>query len=89
MGSPEVLLLDEITAMIAPKVAKEIYQDIENLSKEKITVVMVDQNVRQVIEISDYIFILELGKNKVNGSTKEFSGRLKDVIQDWLVYENV
>ncbi|NWG03515.1 MAG: ABC transporter ATP-binding protein [Syntrophaceae bacterium] len=89
MGSPEVLLLDEITAMIAPIVAKEIYQDIENLSKEKITVVMVDQNVRQVIEISDYIFILELGKNKVSGTKEEFSGRLKDVIQDWLVYENV
>ncbi len=89
MGSPEVLLLDEITAMIAPKVAKEIYQDIENLSKEKMTIVMVDQNVRQVIEISDFIFILELGKNKVNGSKEEFSGRLKDIIQDWLVYENV
>jgi len=45
--------------------------------------------VRQVVEISDYIFILELGKNKVNGSKEEFSGRLKDIIQDWLVYENV
>ena len=89
MRSPEALLLDEITAMIAPKIAKEIYQDIENLSKGGMTVVMVDQNVRQVIEISDYIFVLELGKNKVNGSKEEFSRRLKDIIQDWLVYENV
>jgi len=88
MGVPKALLLDEITAMIAPKIAKEIYQDIENLSKGGITVVMVDQNVRQVIEISDYIFILELGKNKVSGTKEEFSDRLKDVIQDWLVYDN-
>jgi branched-chain amino acid transport system ATP-binding protein len=89
MGEPQVLLLDEITAMIAPKIAKEIYQDIEMLSKERMTVVMVDQNVRQVMEISDSIFILELGKNKVNGSKEEFSGRLKDIIQDWLVYDNM
>ncbi len=89
MGSPQVLLLDEITAMIAPKVAKEIYQDIEKLSNEGMTVVMVDQNVRQVIEISDYIFILELGKNKVNGSKEAFSGRLKNIIQDWLEYDSI
>jgi len=89
MGAPRVLLLDEITAMIAPKITKEIYQDVENLSKGGMTVVMVDQNVRQVIEISDYIFILELGKNKVNGSKEEFSGRLKNMIQDWLAYENL
>ncbi len=89
MGAPRVLLLDEITAMIAPKITKEIYRDVENLSKGGMTVVMVDQNVRQVIEISDYIFILELGKNKVNGSKEEFSGRLKDMIQDWLAYENL
>ncbi|MGQ9638359.1 MAG: ABC transporter ATP-binding protein [Thermodesulfobacteriota bacterium] len=87
MGSPEVLLLDEITAMIAPKITKEIYHDIERLSKEGVTIIMVDQNVRQAVEISDYIYVFELGKNKVEGSKQEFRGKLKDVIQDWLEYE--
>ncbi len=87
MSSPKVLLLDEITAMIAPKIAKEIYQDIIHLSKGGVTLMMVDQNVRQAVEISDYIYILELGKNKVEGSREAFSSQLKNIIQDWLEYE--
>lgn len=87
MGSPKVLLLDEITAMIAPKVTKEIYHDIEDLSRNGVTILMVDQNVKQAVEISDFIYVLELGKNKANGSKEEFSGKLKNIIQDWLEYE--
>lgn len=88
MGSPKVLLLDEITAMIAPKITKEIYQDIEDLARNGVTIVMVDQNVRQAVEISDFIYVLELGKNKANGSKEEFRGRLKNIIQEWLEYED-
>ncbi len=87
MGSPKVLLLDEITAMIAPKITKEIYHDIQDLSQNGVTIIMVDQNVRQAVEISDYIYVIELGKNRVDGSRQDFEGKLKDIIQDWLDYE--
>ena len=84
MVLPEVLLLDEVTAMIAPKVANEIYRNVENLSRGGVTIIMVDQNITQAVKISDYIFVLELGRNKAEGSREEVSGRLKNIIQDWL-----
>ena len=45
---------------------------------------MIDQNIRQAIKIADYIYILELGKNKADGSREDFETSLKDMIRDWL-----
>jgi|Deesub1362A_J573_1020465.scaffolds.fasta_scaffold00095_30 branched-chain amino acid transport system ATP-binding protein len=84
---PEVFLLDEPTATLAPIVAKEIYAFLENLRAHKTTVVLVDQNVKQAFEISDYVYILELGRNRAQGPKAMFQGKLREVIQDWLDYE--
>lgn len=84
LTNPHVLLLDEITAMVAPKVANEIYQIIEDFSQKGFTIVMVDQNVRQAIEIAHYIYVLELGKNKAEGTREIFQGQLKELVKDWL-----
>ena len=64
---PSVILLDE-TAMLAPRISKEIYALIRGFADEGMTVVLVDQNVRRCAEISDYMYILELGRNKAEGS---------------------
>jgi branched-chain amino acid transport system ATP-binding protein len=45
---------------------------------------MVDQRVKQAFEVSDHIYVLELGENKVNGTKKDFEGGLKEVIKGWL-----
>ena len=65
---PRVLLLDEPTAMIAPRISAEIYEFIHGLPAQGITVLLVDQNVRQCVRISDHLYVLELGQNKVDGS---------------------
>src|SRR5690349_10779084 len=67
---PRVLLLDEPTAMIAPRLSAEIYEFIHGLPKQGITVLLVDQNVRQCVRISDHVYVLELGHNKVGGLTE-------------------
>lgn len=83
MSNPEMLLVDEPTAGLAPNLAGEMYDRLISLSDEGRTILLVDQNIRKAIEISDYIYALELGKNKTQGPREEFAD-VKEVIKDWL-----
>ena len=85
---PRVLLLDEPTAMVAPKLSAEIYEFIAALPAQGISVLLVDQNVRQCVRISHHVYVLELGRNKVDGSTDRFANdqALHDLIAQWVDY---
>jgi branched-chain amino acid transport system ATP-binding protein len=85
---PRAVLLDEPTAMIAPKVAAEIYDFIHGLPQRGITVLLVDQNVRQCVRVSDHVYVLELGRNKVDGSVAQFAREegLRNLIAEWVDY---
>ncbi len=85
---PRAVLLDEPTAMIAPKVAAEIYEFIRGLPERGITVLLVDQNVRQCVRVSDYLYVLELGRNKADGTARQFAqdSSMKDMIAEWIDY---
>lgn len=86
---PSVILLDEPTAMLAPKISKEIYAVIRGFADEGMTVVLVDQNVRRCAEVSDYMYILELGRNKAEGERAAFDqeGGLHDMVASWMDYK--
>ncbi len=88
VGDPKVLLLDEPTAMVAPKLATEIYDFILGLPARGISVLLVDQNVRQCVRVSDYLYVLELGQNKAEGSAELFRSddALRELISDWVNY---
>ncbi|MEP6557870.1 MAG: ABC transporter ATP-binding protein [Burkholderiales bacterium] len=85
---PRAVLLDEPTAMIAPKLAGEIYEFIAGLPAQGITVLLVDQNVRQCVRVSDHVYVLELGRNKIDGSASDFTqdSALRDLIAEWMDY---
>jgi branched-chain amino acid transport system ATP-binding protein len=85
---PRVLLLDEPTAMIAPRLSAEIYEFIAALPSQGISVLLVDQNVRQCVRISDHIYVLELGRNKVDGPVARFGAdqSLRELIAQWVDY---
>lgn len=86
---PDVILLDEPTAMIAPRISKEIYALIRQLADDGATVLLVDQNVRQCVNISDRLYVLELGRNKAEGSREEFASdtQLRDLVAEWVNYK--
>lgn len=86
---PTVILLDEPTAMIAPILSKEIYRLIETLAAEGATVLLVDQNVRQCVAVSDHLYVLELGRNKVDGDRAAFASddRLREMVAEWVDYK--
>ena len=85
---PSVVLFDEPTAMLAPKISHEIYRLIRTLADEGTTVVLVDQNVRRCAEVSDYMYILELGRNKAGGRREEFTegSALREMVASWMDY---
>ena len=86
---PSLLLLDEPTAMIAPRLSREIYDVITTLPAAGITVVLVDQNVRQCAAVSEYMYVLDLGRVRAEGDRASFGGdtQLRDMIAEWLDYQ--
>src|SRR5579863_9488955 len=86
---PEIILFDEPTAMIAPKISREIYEFIRTLPTHGISVVLVDQNVRQCAAIADHIYVLDLGRARGEGDRATFAtdAQLRDMIAEWLEYQ--
>jgi branched-chain amino acid transport system ATP-binding protein len=65
---PRLMLLDEPTLGLAPLVFREIFRIIEDLRRAGQTILMVEQNAAKALEISDYAYVLELGRNRFDGS---------------------
>ncbi|MDS1135147.1 branched-chain amino acid ABC transporter ATP-binding protein [Nitratireductor indicus] len=86
---PKVILFDEPSAMIAPKYSKEIYAFIQKIRDEGRTVVLVDQNVRQCANISDHLYVLELGRNKIDSPTNTMNGNaeMAELISGWIAHK--
>ena len=73
MSEPKVLLVDEPTAGLSKMLAEEVYQMLVDLrDKEGLTILIVDQEIRQALKIADYVYVLELGRNKFEGKAAEF-----------------
>ena len=67
MTEPNVLMLDEPTAGVSPVIMTELFEHILNIKKQNIAILMVEQNARQALEISDRGYILVTGKNAYEG----------------------
>jgi branched-chain amino acid transport system ATP-binding protein len=72
MTDPRLILVDEPTAGLAIMLARDVYDLLIQLKGEGITILLVDQNIRQAISIADYVYILELGRNRHEGPREEF-----------------
>ena len=84
MIKPDILICDEPTVGLAPIIAKEVYDTIERLKRDGLTILLVDQNVREAVRVADHIYVLEVGQNKVSGTKAEFETNLQDMIKSWL-----
>lgn len=73
MTDPEVILVDEPTAGLAKLLSEEVYRMLVDLrDREELTIVLVDQEIREALKIADYVYVLELGRNKFEGPATEF-----------------
>ena len=71
MIKPSVLMLDEPTAGVAPKVMDELFKHIIKVRETGVAILMVEQNARQALSIADRGYVLVTGENKFSGTGKE------------------
>jgi len=74
MTDPKIILVDEPTAGLAKLLSEEVYRMLADLRDEEgITILLVDQEIRQALKIADYVYVLELGRNKFEGPVEDFT----------------
>ena len=71
MIRPSVLMLDEPTAGVSPIVMDELFEHIIKVKETNVAIIMVEQNAKQALSISDRGFVLVTGENKFEGSGNE------------------
>jgi branched-chain amino acid transport system ATP-binding protein len=84
MPDPSIILLDEPSAGLAPKIAEEVYQDVRRLKELGKTILLVDQNLNQAVPTSDYLYVMELGEVSGHGPTDELGEDLRQIVSSWL-----
>ena len=71
ISQPKILMLDEPTLGLAPKLIHEVARLVKKVNAEGVTVVMVEQNAKLALSISDTAFVLETGLVKISGASSE------------------
>ena len=71
MTKPSVLMLDEPTAGVSPIVMDELFDHIVKVKRTNVAILMVEQNAKQALNISDRGYVLVTGENKFSGTGKE------------------
>jgi branched-chain amino acid transport system ATP-binding protein len=73
MSRPEVLILDEPSLGLAPKLVLEVFETIKKLKDEGLTMLLVEQNVHLSLAITDYAYVISEGRIKIQGTGEELS----------------
>jgi branched-chain amino acid transport system ATP-binding protein len=71
MSKPKLLLMDEPSAGLAPLVVQQVFDLVHRIREEGLTVLIVEQNVQQVLDVVDRAYLLEVGKIKLSGTAAE------------------
>jgi len=71
MSRPKLLLMDEPSAGLAPLVVEQVFDLVRRIRAEGLTVLIVEQNIQQVLEVVDRAYLIEVGTIKLAGSSAE------------------
>ena len=83
MSQPEVLMLDEPSLGLAPLIVREIFEIILRLRETGVSILLVEQNARAALEVSDYGYVLETGEIALEGPARELATDAR-VIESYL-----
>jgi ABC-type branched-subunit amino acid transport system ATPase component len=78
MTAPRLAILDEPSVGLSPKLVDVVYEHIRSLCDAGTSFLIVEQNVRKLLAVADFVYALENGRNRYSGTPKELSeeGRL-------------
>lgn len=71
MSDPKILLMDEPSAGLAPVIVQQVFELIRRIRADGLTVLIVEQNVKQVLSVVDRAYVLEAGTLRMNGTAQE------------------
>ena len=74
MSKPILLLIDELSLGLSPKITKEIYGTIKKLHQDGVTILLIEQNAALALRLSHRSYILETGRIALKGSSQELLG---------------
>lgn len=84
LTEPSIFLIDEPTASIEPRIAARIYALIQDLARAGKAILLVDQNIRGALAISDYVYVLRNGRLFDQGRREAFAGEVETLVSRWL-----
>jgi len=84
LTDPEVMLIDEPTASIEPRVAAQIYRLIRDLAEAGKAILLVDQNIVGALGIADYVYVMRTGALFTEGPRADFSDDVETLVSRWL-----
>jgi ABC-type branched-subunit amino acid transport system ATPase component len=87
MTEPQLLLVDEPTAGLAPNLVEQVYDILIATRKTSgVAILLVEQNVEQALPLADYLYLLDLGRVKAEGLGRDFdNARVRALIQECLL----
>ena len=71
MSDPRLLLLDEPSLGLAPAVVEQLYETLDRLHKEGLTLLLAEQSVPLALAIADYAYVLQTGRTVLHGAAQE------------------
>jgi len=76
MTNPKLLILDEATEGLSPTIRMEIWKVIEILKNKKVSILIIDKSLKQLLDLADKFYILEKGKTVWNGSSTKLTSKI-------------
>jgi branched-chain amino acid transport system ATP-binding protein len=73
MAKPDLLMLDEPSLGLAPRIVKEILQIVSELRQTGIAILLIEQNARAALQVADYGYVLELGQVSMHGPSAQLA----------------
>jgi branched-chain amino acid transport system ATP-binding protein len=71
MASPKLLLVDELSVGLAPFLVKELFRTLKIINQQGVTIFLVEQNVKNALEIADRALVMENGRVTLTGKSEE------------------
>ena len=70
MGTPRLLLADEVSLGLAPVITKQVFGHLQALREQGITIVVVEQNAHLVMKVADHVYVLKHGRLVMQGTPR-------------------
>jgi ABC-type branched-subunit amino acid transport system ATPase component len=80
--APALLLVDEPSAGLSPKITEQVYARLLEARAAGASILLVDQNIAKAVAVSDYLYMIEMGRVRHHGPRRVFAEQVRDLVRD-------